>query len=120
LAAALTQDELHLLFTIKSDEGAWARIVARRGPSMVALLTHLKVFQTSGDSFPLGILRPPIAHIAKQIYLDAPAEFGNERRSLYRYHHAIRQYLGITPWGPKVRAIAATAIAAAAQAEHRY
>jgi hypothetical protein len=30
LPATLTEDELRLLFTIKSDEWAWARTVARR------------------------------------------------------------------------------------------
>jgi hypothetical protein len=56
LAATLTQDELHLLFKIKLDEWAWARTVARRGPSMVALLTDLKVFQHVGRFLPVGNL----------------------------------------------------------------
>lgn len=74
LAATLTEEELRLLFTIKSDEWAWARTVARRGPSMVALLTQLKIFQHVGRFLPVRDLPPvAIAHVAKQIYLDALA-----------------------------------------------
>ena len=62
----LTEDELRLLFTIKSDEWAWARTVARRGPSMVALLTHLKIFQHVGRFLPTRNLPfAAIAHVAK-------------------------------------------------------
>jgi hypothetical protein len=114
LAATLTEEELRLLFTIKSDEWAWA--VARRGPSMVALLTQLKIFQHVGRFLPVRDLPPvAIAHVAKEIYLDAPTEFGYDRRTLYRHHGAIREYLGITPWGAKARGIASTAIAGFSQ-----
>jgi hypothetical protein len=82
LSATLTEDELRALFAIKSDEWAWARTVARRGPSMVALLTHLKVFQHVGRFLPVRDLPPAaIAHVAKQTYLDASAEFGYDRRT---------------------------------------
>jgi TnpA family transposase len=45
-----------------------------------------------------------------------PADFGYDRRTLYRHHRAIRDFLGVTPWGPKARAIASGAIATAAEA----
>ncbi|MGA2838744.1 MAG: DUF4158 domain-containing protein [Steroidobacteraceae bacterium] len=57
-----------------------------------------------------------ISHVAKQIHLEVPTDLGYDRRTLYRHHQAIRQYLGITPWGAKARGIASTAIAAAAEA----
>jgi len=117
LSATLTEEELCGLFAIKSDEWAWARTIARRGPSMVGLLTHLKVFQHVGRFLPVHDLPPAaIAYVAKQIYLDAPADFGYDRSTLYRHHRAIREYLGITPWGAKARGIASTAIARAAEA----
>ena len=117
LSATLTEEELCGLFAIKSDEWAWARTIARRGPSMVGLLTHLKVFQHVGRFLPVRDLAPAaIAYVAKQIYLDAPADFGYDRSTLYRHHRAIREYLGITPWGAKARGIASTAIARAAEA----
>jgi TnpA family transposase len=117
LAAPLMDEDLRLLFTIQSDEWAWARSVARRGPSMVALLTQLKIFQHVGRFLPVRDLpSAAIGHVANQIYLDAPAEFGYDRRTLYRHHRAIREYLGITPWGAKARGIASTAIATAAEA----
>jgi hypothetical protein len=54
-----------------------------------------------------------ISHVAKQIHLEVPTDLGYDRRTLYRHHQAIRQYLGITPWGAQARGIASTAIAAA-------
>src|SRR5665213_3334767 len=80
-------------------------------------LPHLKVFQHVGRFLPVRDLPPAaIAHVAKQIYLDTPQEFGYDRRTLYRHHKAIREYLGITPWGAEARKIASKAIAAAAEA----
>jgi hypothetical protein len=117
LPATLTEDELRLLFTIKSDEWAWARTVARRGPSMVALLTHLRIFQYVGRFLPVRDLpSAAVARVAKQIHPDGPLEFGYDRRTLYRHHRAIREYLGITPWGAKARGVASKAIATAAEA----
>lgn len=117
LSATLSEEELRGLFAIESKEWAWARSVARRGPSMVALLTHLKMFQHLGRFLAVRDLPvAAIARVAKQIYLDPPVEFGYDRRTLYRHHRAIREYLGITPWGAKARAIASQAIAAAAEA----
>src|SRR5665213_572845 len=80
-------------------------------------LPHLKVFQHVGRFLPVRDLPPAaIAHVAKQIYLDTPQEFGYDRRTLYRHHKAIRENLGITPWGAEARKIASKAIAAAAEA----
>jgi hypothetical protein len=48
LPATFTEIDLPRLFGVTSEEWAWAKTVARRGPSMVALLTHLKVLQHIG------------------------------------------------------------------------
>jgi hypothetical protein len=103
LPATLTEIDLPRLFDVASEEWAWARTVARRGPSMVALLTHLKVFQHIGRFLPVAEWpSTAIAYIAKQIYLETPTELGFDRQTLYRHHHAIREYLGITPWGRRL------------------
>jgi len=47
LSATLTEEELRGLFAIKADEWGWARTISRRGPPMVALLTHLVSAQAS-------------------------------------------------------------------------
>lgn len=117
LSATLTEEDLRVLFAIQSDERTWAITVARPGLSRVGLLIHLKVFQHVGRFLPISDLpTAAIAHVARQCYLDEPADFGYDRRTLYRHHRAIREYLGITPWGAKARGIAATAIATAAEA----
>jgi hypothetical protein len=76
-----------------------------------------KVFQHIGRFLPLAELPPAaIAHVAEQLYQATAATLTDDRRTLYRHHHAIRLYLGITPWGPRAQGIACEAIAAAAQA----
>lgn len=63
LPSPLKEHELIQLFTFTTEEVQWAKSVARFGPSMVALLTHLKVFQYIGrlvavtELPPAGILR---------------------------------------------------------------
>jgi TnpA family transposase len=117
LPETLTEDDLARLFAVTSEEWAWARGVARRGPSMVALLAHLKMFQHVGRFLSVADLPSAvISHVAKQIHLEVPTDFGYDRRTLYRHHQAIRQYLGITPWGAKARGVASRAIAVAAEA----
>jgi hypothetical protein len=83
---------------------------------MVALLTHLKVFQHCGRFLTIEQLpSAAISRLGRALRLEVPAEFDYDRRTLYRHHHAIRQYLGITPWGAKARAVATVAIVAAAE-----
>jgi hypothetical protein len=67
LPETLTEDDLPRLFTVTSEEWAWARGVARRGPSMVALLAHLKMFQHVGRFLSLADLPSAvISHVAKR------------------------------------------------------
>ncbi len=117
LPAILTDDGLVRHFTLTAKEQAWAYTVARRGPSLVALLTHLKVFQHLGRFLPVAELpTAAIARIARALSIEVPEAFDYDPRTLYRHHQAIRAYLGITPWGPKAREIAMAAIAATAEA----
>jgi hypothetical protein len=90
----LTESDLIHLFMVTSEEWAWARGVARKGPSMVALLTHLKVFQHATRFLSVADLpSSATSHIAEKVYMEAPTNLGYDRRMLYRHHHAIRQYL---------------------------
>ena len=113
----LTESDLASLFTVSPEEDHWARTVARKGPSLAVLLTHLKVFQHVGRFLPIAEL-PAVAmsFVVAQARLEMPSDFSYDRRTLYRHHRAIREFLGITPWGAKARGIASGAIAAAAEA----
>jgi len=113
----LTERDLACVFTVSPQEDHWARTVARKGPWLAVLLTQLKVFQHVGRFLPTAELPAAgMSHVIAQAGLEMPADFGYDRRTLYRQHHAIREFLGITPWGAKARAIASGAIAAAAEA----
>ena len=113
----LTESDLAGLFTVSPEEDHWARTVARKGPSLAVLLTHLKVFQHVGRFLPITELpAAAMSFVVTQARLEMPSDFGYDRRTLYRHHRAIREFLGITPWGAKARAIASGAIAAAAEA----
>jgi len=117
LPSILTDDDLVRLFTVTPEEETWALSVARRGPSMIALLTHLKVFRHLGRFLPVAELpQAAIACIARALSIEVPAAFDYDPRTLYRHHRAIREYLGITPWGAKAREVAVAAIATAAEA----
>lgn len=50
----LTESDLSGLFTVSGQEDHWARTLARKGPSLVVLLTHLKVFQHGGRFLPIA------------------------------------------------------------------
>jgi TnpA family transposase len=114
--APLTQPDIERYFAVDYSERTWALSVARRGPSLVALLAHLKVFLHLGRFLQLSELpRTGVAYIEKQLVVDVPANFDYDRRTLYRHHRAIREYLHITPWGAKAREVAAQAIAQAAE-----
>ena len=117
LPGTLSEDDLTRLFTVEHHEANWAAGIARRGPSMVALLTHLKVFQHLGRFLPVAELpEAAIARIGHAVHIDVPKPFDYDHRTLYRHHRAIRDYLKITSWGPKPREIATRAIAIAAEA----
>jgi hypothetical protein len=60
----LTPGALQQLFSPSFDERQWAPTVARTAASQVALLVHLKIFQTNFDSPGLSI---DLAHIENVI-----------------------------------------------------
>ncbi len=100
----LTEGDLARIYTVSPQEDHWARTVARKGPSLVVLLTHLKVFQHVGRFLPIAELpAAAMSFVVAQARLEMPSDFGYDRRTLYRHHRAIREFLGITPWGAKAR-----------------
>ena len=116
LPECLTEGDLTRLFTLTGEERHWALTVTRRGQSTIALLTHLKVFQAIGRFLVISELpRAGISCVAKQPYLLDTTTLTNDRRTLYRHHRAIRDYLKVTPWGATARAVAAAAIAKTAE-----
>ena len=116
LFATLTEADLVSQFRLAPEERAWAGTAARRGPSMVALLTQLKVFQSIGHFLPLAqIPATALSYIAKQLSLAAPTDVSIDPRTTYRQNSAIRTYLGVTPWGASARAVASNAVALAAE-----
>jgi hypothetical protein len=116
LFAPLTEADLASQFRLAPEERAWAGTAARRGPSMVVLLTQLKVFQSIGHFLPLAqIPATALSYIAKQLSLAAPTDISIDPRTIYRQNSAIRTYLGVTPWGASARAVASKAVAVAAE-----
>ncbi len=113
---SLTDDDLVRLFIVSHEEDKWCFTIARRGPSLIMLVTHLKVFQHLGRFLTVADLPHAVVnHISKHFDIEVPDAFEYDRRTLYRHHRVIRQHLGITPWGVKARAIAEAAIATAAE-----
>jgi hypothetical protein len=87
LPASLTDDDLVRHFTLTAEEAAWACTIARRGPSLVALLTQLKVFQHLGRFLPITALpRAAIVRIGRALSIEVPESFDYDRRTLYRHH----------------------------------
>jgi hypothetical protein len=116
LIAPLTEADLASQFRLAPEEKAWAGAAARRGPSMVVLLTQLKVFQSIGHFLPLAqIPAMVLSYIAKQLSLAMPTDVSIDPRTAYRQSSAIRAYLGVTPWGASARAIASKAVTVAAE-----
>jgi hypothetical protein len=116
LFATLTEADLASQFRLTPEERAWAATAAQRGPSMVVLLTQMKVFQSIGHFLPLAqILATALSYIAKQLSLAVPTDVSIDPRTAYRQNGAVRTYLGVTPWGARARAIASKAVAMAAE-----
>jgi hypothetical protein len=80
LFATLTEADLASQFRLASEERAWAGTAARRGPSMVILLTQLKVFQSIGHFLPLA----QIPATALSYIIKGEVRAGTSLRAPYR------------------------------------
>ena len=91
LSTTLTEADLASQFKIVSEETDWAGTVARRGPSMVVLLTQLEVLQNIGHFLPIAqIPAAALSYIAKQLSLPTPTAVPIDPRTTYRQNSAIR------------------------------
>jgi len=116
--ATLTEAYLVSQFGLAPEETVWAGTVARRDPSMVVLLTGLKVFQSLGHFLPLAqIPATALSYVAKPLSLAALTDDSIDPRTTHRQNSAIRTYLGVTPWGETHGAAALEAAMIAALAE---
>jgi hypothetical protein len=106
----LTEGDLRfVLFTVTPEEEQWAQwvtTIARRAPSMVALLMYLKAFQHVGRFLQVAeIPSATISRVAERLYQAVPAALSYIRRILHRQHRAIRRYLAITSCAAKARRV---------------
>lgn len=93
----INEHELTELFTCTTEEIQWSKGIARAGPSMVALLMHLKVFQHIGRFVAVTELPAAgTARIAERLGQSGTTTINHDRRTLYRHHRAVRDYLKIT------------------------
>ena len=103
----LTQGDLRQLFNPSFDERKWAPSVARTPASQVALLVHLKIFQTIGRF--LSAADVPLAaveYVACRMAVESEATLICPHRTHYRHRQAILRRLKVVAWGADARALA--------------
>ncbi|HAL39496.1 MAG TPA: hypothetical protein DCP03_15830 [Polaromonas sp.] len=103
----LTQGDLQQLFNPSFDERKWAPSVARTPASQVALLVHLKIFQTIGRFLPAAdVPLAAVEYMARRMAVESGATLIFPDRTLYRHRHAILKRLKVVAWGAVARALA--------------
>ena len=113
----LTQGDLRQLFNTSFDERKWASSVARTPASQVALLVHLKIFQTIGRF--LSAADVPLAaveYVACRMAVESEATLICPHRTHYRHRQAILRRLKVVAWGADARALAQATMCKTAQA----
>lgn len=113
----LTPGDLQQLFCPSSDERRWAPTVARTPASQVALLVHLKMFQTIGR-FARAADVPLVAieYVARRLGVESAASLIFADRTLYRHRPTILNRLEVVSWGAETRALAEATMFKAARA----
>jgi hypothetical protein len=85
----LTPGDLQQLFSPSFEERKWAPSVARIPVSQVALLVHLKIFQTIGRFLPAAeVPLTAIEHVARRMGLETGTNLIFSDRTLYRHRSA--------------------------------
>ena len=113
----LTPGDLQHLFNPSFDERKWAPSVARTPETQVALLVHLKIFQTVGRF--LSVCDVPFAaveYVARRMAVEAEATLIRPIRTHYRHRQAILSRLKVSAWGADARALAQATMCKTAQA----
>ena len=107
LPEPLTSGDLQQLFSPSFDERKWAPTVARTPASQVALLVHLKIFQTIGRFLPAAdVPLAVIEYMARRMVVESGATLISPGRTLYRHRQAILNRLKVVAWGTEARALA--------------
>ncbi|MDO8778744.1 MAG: Tn3 family transposase [Burkholderiaceae bacterium] len=113
----LTTGDLQQLFNPSFDERKWAPSVARTPASQVALLVHLKIFQTIGRFLPAAdVPLAAVEYMARRLAVESGATLIFPDRTLYRHRQAILNRLKVVAWGSEARALAQATMCKTAQA----
>ena len=113
----LTPGDLQELFNPSFDERKWAPSVARTPETQVALLVHLKIFQTIGRF--LSAADVPLAaveYVARKMAIESDATLTCPIRTHYRHRQAILSRLKVSAWGAEGRALAQATMCKTARA----
>ena len=113
----LTTGDLQELFNPSFDERKWARGVARTPETQVALLVHLKIFQTIGRFMSVGdVPLAGVEYVARKMAIDSDATLTCPIRTHFRHRQAILSRLKVTAWGAAGRALAQATMSKTARA----
>ncbi|HAL38986.1 MAG TPA: Tn3 family transposase [Polaromonas sp.] len=113
----LTPGDLQQLFSPSFDERQWAPTVVRTAASQVAILVHLKIFQSIGRFRPAAEI-PAILmeHVARRMGVEIELCQSFPERTRYRHRQAIFKRLGVVSWGPEALALTKATMRMTAQA----
>jgi hypothetical protein len=93
----LTTGDFQELFNPSLDERKWARGVARTPETQVALLVHLKIFQTIGRFLPAAdVPLRAVEYIARKMAIESEATLTCPIRTHFRHRQAILSRLKVT------------------------
>jgi TnpA family transposase len=113
----LTSGDLQQLFSPSFDERRWAPTVARTPASQVALLVHLKIFQTIGRFMRAAdVPLVAIEYVARRLGVTSPAPLIFADRTIYRHCPTILKCLEVVSWGAEARTLADATMFKAARA----
>lgn len=109
--------DLLTLYTPTTDELAFAQQATRSPDHQLTCLVLLKTFQRLGYFPRLSDVPAMIVQHLRSILQCADGVMVGfpEPRTLYRHHRLIREYLGVTAYGPAACHVAARAVSEAAQ-----
>ncbi len=109
--------ELEEIYSPTSGEVRRGRASTRGEGQLLGFMVMLKSFQRLGYfPMPAEVPEPVVSHIRSRLRLSPDTELALPERSRYRYHAAIRNYLGVGSYGEQARRVAAEAMGEAALA----
>jgi TnpA family transposase len=112
----LSRRELEDLYTLLPEEKTFVDLTARGSEQQLALAVLLKTFQSQGH-FPALNEVPAfiIQYIRTSLPFNPDDDLNISSTTLYRYHQAIRGYLGVTSYGEGGEEVAVETITRVAQ-----